>query len=125
MAVLASHRRPTFDSPRGPVPRGEETRMHHAGRLLVVLAWLGVALAAPAHSAPPPREAPAAGERVNINTADVPQLMTLRGIGRGVAEKIVEYRKAHGPFRKPEEIRRVEGVGAGLWERNRARIAIE
>jgi competence protein ComEA len=103
----------------------EEVRMHHGGRLLVLLAGLGLALAAPAHAAPPRESPAAAGERVNINTADVPQLMTLRGIGRHVAEKIVEYRKAHGPFRKPEEIRRVEGVGAGLWERNRARIATE
>lgn len=62
---------------------------------------------------------------VNINTATVKELMTLNGIGRKVAEKIVEYRDAHGPFKKPEEIRRVDGVGAGLWEKNRDRIVIK
>jgi competence ComEA-like helix-hairpin-helix protein len=98
--------------------------------LLLVTALLttpGPVLAAPA--APPPRapEMPvvAAGEKVNINTADVTRLMTLSGVGRRVAERIVEHRKVNGPFRKPEEIRRVDGVGAGLWERNRARIVVE
>lgn len=99
--------------------------MHHGGRLLIVLTWLGLALVAPVHAAPRSGSAATAAERVNINTADVTALMTLQGIGRRVAEKIVEYRTANGPFRRPEEIRRVEGVGAGLWERNRARIVVE
>lgn len=66
-----------------------------------------------------------AGDKVNINTADVKALMSLDGVGRKLAEKIVEYRTAHGPFKKPEEVRRVEGLGAGLWERNRDRIVIK
>jgi competence ComEA-like helix-hairpin-helix protein len=60
--------------------------------------------------------------KVNINTADVKSLMTLTGVGRKVAEKIVEYRDSHGPFKKADEIRKVEGVGHGVWERNRDRI---
>ena len=60
--------------------------------------------------------------KVNINTADVKSLMTLTGVGRRVAEKIVEYRESHGPFKKADEIRKVEGVGHGVWERNRDRI---
>jgi len=68
---------------------------------------------------------PAWAGPVNINTADVKELMKLEGFGRRVAEKIVEYRDTHGPFKKPEELRKVEGVGSGLWERNRARIVIK
>ena len=84
----------------------------------------------PAAGAPPARssatqaEAPA-GPAVNINTASVKELMKLDGVGRQVAEKIVEYRDAHGPFKKPEELRKVEGVGSGLWERNRTRIVVK
>jgi competence protein ComEA len=84
----------------------------------------------PAASAPPARssesqaEAPA-GPAVNINTAGVKELMKLEGVGRQVAEKIVAYRDAHGPFKKPEELRKVEGVGSGLWERNRTRIVVK
>ena len=62
---------------------------------------------------------------ININTADVKELMKLEGVGRRVAEKIVEYRDTHGPFKKAEELRKVEGVGNGLWERNRTRIVIK
>ena len=62
---------------------------------------------------------------VNINTADVKELMTLEGIGHKVAEKIVQYRDSHGQFKKPEELRKVDGVGGGLWERNRARIVVK
>jgi len=78
-------------------------------------------LAAPATTRP----AVAVETAVNINTATVEQLMTLDGIGRKVAEKIVEYRKANGLFQKPEEVRRVQGIGAGLWERNRERIVVK
>jgi competence protein ComEA len=63
--------------------------------------------------------------KVNINSADVKSLMTLTGVGRKVAERIVEYRASHGPFTKPEEIRKVQGVGSGVWERNRDRIVIK
>ena len=65
------------------------------------------------------------GDTVNINTAGVTDLMRLEGVGRKVAEKIVEYREHHGLFSKPEEIRRVEGIGSGLWERNRTRIVVK
>ena len=61
-------------------------------------------------------------EKVNINTADVKELMTLTGVGRKVAEKIVEYRDNHGPFKKADELRKVDGVGNGLWEKNRERV---
>ncbi len=74
------------------------------------------------------REARAAttiGDPVNINTADVATLMTLSGVGRRVAESIVEYRKTHGPFAKPDDVRKVKGVGPGLFERNRDRIVVK
>jgi competence protein ComEA len=63
--------------------------------------------------------------KVNVNTADVKSLMTLTGVGRKVAEKIVEYRDSHGPFKKADDIRKVEGVGNGVWERNRERIVVK
>lgn len=65
------------------------------------------------------------GAKININTATVKELMTLTGVGRKVAEKIVQYRDAHGPFKKPEEIRKVEGIGGGLWEQNKSRIDVK
>jgi competence protein ComEA len=66
-----------------------------------------------------------AGPKVNINTAGVKELMTLGGIGRKVAEKIIEYRQAHGPFQRAEDVRKVEGIGRGLWQRNRDRMVVD
>jgi competence protein ComEA len=63
-----------------------------------------------------------ADAKININTASVKELMGLTGIGHKVAERIVEYRDAHGPFKKPEDLKKVEGVGQGVWERNRERV---
>ena len=63
--------------------------------------------------------------KVNINTASKTELMKLKGIGASVADKIIEYRNTHGPFKKPEDIRKVRGVGKGLWEQNRDAIAVE
>ena len=66
-----------------------------------------------------------AGRHVNINTAGVKELMTLDGVSRKVAEKIVEYREAHGPFKRPEDLRKVEGFGAGLWDQNHERVVVK
>ena len=65
------------------------------------------------------------GDKVNINTAGVKDLMTLAGVGRGLAEKIVKYRDEHGLFKKPQDLRKVEGVGGALWEKNRERIVVK
>jgi len=65
------------------------------------------------------------GDKININTADVKELMKLAGVHKKTAEKIVEYRQAHGLFKKPEEVVKVEGIGHALFEKNRTRIVIE
>jgi competence protein ComEA len=65
------------------------------------------------------------GTKVNINTASVKDLMTLDGVGKKVAEKIVEYRGAHGAFKKAADLRKVEGLGDALWERNKDRIVVK
>jgi competence ComEA-like helix-hairpin-helix protein len=98
---------------------------------LVILAALLSLLATssgPVGAAPPhgePSAAAAVESKVNINTADVKELMKLPGVGRSLAEKIVQYRDAHGPFKKAGDFRKVEGVGDGLWEKNRERIVIK
>jgi competence protein ComEA len=67
----------------------------------------------------------AAVEKVNINTASVKDLQKLDGVGRGVAQRIVDYRDANGPFKRGEDLRKVEGVGAATFERNRERIVVK
>jgi competence protein ComEA len=64
-------------------------------------------------------------EKVNINTADAKTLASLSGVSRGLAEKIVKYRDEHGAFKKPEDLRRVDGVGHAVLEKNRERISVK
>lgn len=63
--------------------------------------------------------------QVDINHADARTLAeSLDGIGLVKAEAIVAYRNAHGPFRKPEDLTRVRGIGAKTVEANRGAIVI-
>ena len=50
-------------------------------------------------------------ERVNVNTADLETLQTLPGIGEKRALDIIADREENGPYRYPEEITRVKGIG--------------
>ena len=63
--------------------------------------------------------------KVNINTASKSELMKLKGVGREIAEKIIEYREKNGPFKKPEEIRKITGIGKGIWEANHEMITVK
>lgn len=49
--------------------------------------------------------------KVNINTASKTQLETLPGIGTVTASKIITYREQNGSFSKPEDIKKVSGLG--------------
>lgn len=53
----------------------------------------------------------AAGGKVNINAASAAQLEDLPGIGPALAERIVEYRTQHGPFRTIRDLMKVTGIG--------------
>ncbi len=70
--------------------------------------------ALPAPSAVP--SAPAADDGVDINTADLDELMTLPGIGPVKAQAILDYREREGDFRYPEELIYVPGIGEGMLE---------
>jgi len=48
---------------------------------------------------------------VNINEAGLEELTRLPGIGATLAERIIDYRHTHGPFKEIEEITRVRGIG--------------
>ncbi len=49
---------------------------------------------------------------VNLNTATLEQLDTLDGVGPGIAQRILDYRRQHGGFSRIEELGEVPGIGA-------------
>jgi competence protein ComEA len=57
----------------------------------------------------------APGGKVNINAASASQIAMLPRIGEKVAVRVVDYRKAHGPFAKPENLMEVKGIGEKLF----------
>ena len=72
-----------------------------------------------------PAGAPAQTGVVNINTADATQLALLPRIGEKAAQRIIEYRTEHGPFKKATELMQVKGVGAKTYEGLSQYIAVE
>ena len=60
--------------------------------------------------------------KVNINTATVEELKTLKGIGEKKAEAIIEYRKKNGSFKNKEELMKVRGIGKKLYESFQERV---
>ena len=63
--------------------------------------------------------------RVNINEASKAELMKLAGVGPGGAQKIIDYRDAHGPFKKAQDLEKVDGVGKAVIEKNAGRIVVK
>ena len=53
---------------------------------------------------------------VNINTATLEELQTIKGIGKKKAEAILQYRKEHGAFRTKEDLLQVKGIGKKALE---------
>ena len=65
---------------------------------------------------PAAAETPAAAVsgKIDLNTATAEELMTLPGIGEKRAAAIIADREANGPFRVPEDLTRVDGIGEGI-----------
>ncbi|MBM4124309.1 MAG: helix-hairpin-helix domain-containing protein [Nitrospira sp.] len=49
--------------------------------------------------------------KLDLNRATAQELQMLPGIGAVLAQRVVEWRGAHGPFRTVEELQAVKGIG--------------
>lgn len=62
---------------------------------------------------------------VNINVADIDELMTLTGIGESRAKSIVEYRQKNGAFKNISEIMKVSGIKESSFNKIKDEITVE
>ena len=57
-----------------------------------------------------------AASQQDLNTATAEELERLPEVGPSLAQRIVEYRHTHGPFRRAQDIMQVPGIGPKTYE---------
>ena len=62
--------------------------------------------------------------KVNINTASVNELQTIKGIGQVKAEAIVKDRQKNGKYRSIEDLSRVKGIGPRTVKKIKEEITV-
>ena len=62
---------------------------------------------------------------VNINSCSASELEALPGIGPVLAQRIIDYRENNGGFKSIEDITKVQGIGASVYEDIRSSICVE
>lgn len=63
-------------------------------------------------------------QRIDINRAEAWLLEALPGIGKTLAQRVVDYRQQHGPFRNTNELLKVAGVGVKTYEQIKDLITV-
>ena len=61
---------------------------------------------------------------VDVNTASVEELQSLPGVGKSTAQKIFDYRQAHGPFQSADDLQNVGGIGPKKLEKMRPYVKV-
>lgn len=64
------------------------------------------------------------GKKVNINSADASQLALLPRVGPSVAQRILEFRKENGPFKSPDDLMLVRGIGEKTYALIKPYVAV-
>jgi competence protein ComEA len=91
-------------------------------RVTAFAALLAVTPAVAAQSAP---VTAAKVALVAVNVVGVDELVALPRIGPALAQRIVDYRKANGPFRQVDDLAKVAGIGPKLLEQLRPLVTAE
>ena len=66
----------------------------------------------------------ASEKKININTASLAEFQKLPRIGEKVAQRIIDFRKKNGKFKKIEEIMKVKGIGEKTFKKIKDLISV-
>ncbi|MHB9052960.1 MAG: helix-hairpin-helix domain-containing protein [Thermoleophilia bacterium] len=116
----------------GPTPAADLNQINLAAKLAdgqqLVVPEKGAAGAAAAGTAGASGAAGSgtsgAPQPVNLNSATLEQLNSLDGIGPKTAQKIIDYREAHGGFKSIEELLEVPGIGPAKFDQIKNQVVI-
>ena len=87
--------------------------------LLVILAMAAVSTVSVGAA-----DKPTAGDKVNINTADAGQLVSLPQVGPKMAQRILDFRKSNGNFKRVQDLMKVKGFGEKIFAKLQPLITI-
>lgn len=59
--------------------------------------------------------AASSGSLIDLNAATLTQLQTISGVGPKRAQDILDYRDAHGGFKKVDELKEISGIGDKIF----------
>ncbi len=65
-----------------------------------------------------------AAAMVNVNTATVDQLTTIKGLGPKKAQAIVDYRKDNGAFKSVDDLKKVPGISEKLFASIKPQVTV-
>jgi len=98
-----------------PVPK-EEISQAKPDQPIAVL----VPATSPVAAVPPAK----AASKVNLNRASADELQILPGIGPVLAQRMVDWRKAHGRYRTVDDLQEVKGIGRKRLEQLRPLVTV-
>lgn len=55
--------------------------------------------------------------QVDVNTAELPELINIPDVGNTIGQRIIDYRQQNGPFKNFDQLRHIKGIGPKTLEK--------
>jgi comEA protein len=103
----------------------QEVNMKQTKKLLTLLVILAMAAVSTVSLGAAEKQAAAGADKlINNNTADAGQLISLPQIGPKMAQRILDFRKSNGNFKRAQDLMKVKGIGEKIFAKLQPLITI-
>jgi comEA protein len=104
---------------------GQEVNMTNSKKMFALMVILTVTLFSTVSMVAAEKPAAAGnGKLININTADASQLIELPRVGPKLAQRILDFRKSNGNFKRVQDLMKVKGIGEKVFAKLQPLITI-